>query len=63
MTQIEVTVDNDGYMKIEAKGHTQSVVCASVSTLLQSSVRFLQELSQQYPDDLIVNITQEHTSS
>ncbi|WP_342488545.1 ribosomal-processing cysteine protease Prp [Cytobacillus sp. FSL W7-1323] len=63
MTQIEVTVDNDGYMKIEANGHTKSVVCASVSTLLQSSVRFLQELSQQYPDDLIVNITQEHTSS
>lgn len=63
MTQIEVTVDNDGYMKIEARGHTQSVVCASVSTLLQSSVRFLQELSQQYPDDLKVNITQKYTSS
>ncbi len=58
MTQIEVTVDDDGYMKIEAKGHTKSVVCASVSTLLQSSVRFLQELSTQYPEDLQVSIIQ-----
>ena len=56
MTQIEVTFDDDGYMKIEAKGHTQSVVCASVSTLLQSSVRFMQELATQYPEDLQVII-------
>lgn len=56
MTEVEVTYDDDGYMKIEAKGHTQSVVCASVSTLLQSSVRFMQELAAQYPDDLQVTI-------
>ncbi|MGM0903070.1 MAG: ribosomal-processing cysteine protease Prp [Bacillota bacterium] len=56
MTEIAVTVGEDGYMKIEAKGHTESVVCASVSTLLQSSVRFLQELSIQYPDALQVKI-------
>ncbi|OLS39131.1 ribosomal-processing cysteine protease Prp [Bacillus sp. MRMR6] len=56
MTKIEVTVGEDGYMKIEAAGHTKSIVCASVSTLLQSSVRFLQELSEQYPDDLQITI-------
>lgn len=56
MTEIEVTFDDNGYMKIEAKGHTQSVVCASVSTLLQSSVRFLQELSMQYPNELRVSV-------
>jgi uncharacterized protein YsxB (DUF464 family) len=56
MTEIEVTFDDDGYMKIEATGHTRSVVCASVSTLLQSSVRFLQDLSEQYPEDLRVTI-------
>jgi uncharacterized protein YsxB (DUF464 family) len=56
VTEIEVTYDDDGYMKIEAKGHTQSVVCASVSTLLQSSVRFMQELAEQYPGDLKVNV-------
>ncbi|WP_241743754.1 ribosomal-processing cysteine protease Prp [Cytobacillus firmus] len=46
-------------MKIEAKGHGQSVVCASVSTLLQSSVRFLQDLSAQYPEDVRVTIKEE----
>lgn len=56
MTEIEVTVGEDGYMKIEAKGHTKSIVCASVSTLLQSSVRFLQDLSEQFPDDLKITI-------
>jgi uncharacterized protein YsxB (DUF464 family) len=56
LTTIEVTTDPNGYMKIEAKGHTKSVVCASVSTLLQSSVRFLQELSEQYPNELQVVI-------
>lgn len=56
MTKITVTVGNDGYMKIETVGHTESIVCASVSTLLQSSVRFLQELSMQYPEALQVII-------
>lgn len=46
-------------MKIEAKGHAQSAVCASVSTLLQSSVRFLQDLSAQYPEDVNVTIKEE----
>ncbi|NRG43522.1 ribosomal-processing cysteine protease Prp [Bacillus sp. CRN 9] len=56
MTEITVRTNDDGYISIEAKGHTQSVVCASVSTLMQSSVRFLQELSEQFPDDLKVTI-------
>ena len=56
MTKITVTMGDDGYMKIEASGHTESIVCASVSTLLQSSVRFLQELSMQYPEALQVII-------
>ncbi|WP_191556606.1 ribosomal-processing cysteine protease Prp [Metabacillus idriensis] len=59
MTKVEVTVGKDGHMIIEATGHTQSVVCASVSTLLQSSVRFLQELSYQYPNDLKITIKEE----
>jgi uncharacterized protein YsxB (DUF464 family) len=56
MTKVEVTIGEDGYMKIEAVGHTKSIVCASVSTLLQSSVRFLQELSEQYPEDLQITV-------
>lgn len=56
MTEITVRTNDDGFISIEAKGHTQSDVCASVSTLMQSSVRFLQELSEQFPDDLKVTI-------
>jgi|GEM_PF-2623603 len=56
MTKIEVTTHPDGYLKIEAKGHTNSVVCSAVSTALQSNIRFLQELSMQYPDELQIQI-------
>ncbi|RUL56471.1 ribosomal-processing cysteine protease Prp [Lysinibacillus antri] len=56
MTEITVTTNPDGYLKIEAKGHTQSTVCAAVSTLLQSSVRYLQDLEEQFPHDLSVKI-------
>lgn len=54
MTKIEVTSNEDGYLKIEAKGHTQSIVCSAVSTALQSNIRFLQELAEQYPNELQV---------
>lgn len=56
MTEIKVVTSDDGYMKIEASGHTKSVVCAAVSTLLQSSVRFLVDLADQYPEALKVTI-------
>lgn len=56
MTDITVTVNDDGYINIEAKGHTKSIVCASISTLLQSSIRYLQELETQFPQDLHVKI-------
>ncbi|MBT2702978.1 ribosomal-processing cysteine protease Prp [Bacillus sp. ISL-35] len=59
MTNVIVTIGEDGYMKIEAAGHAQSVVCAAVSTSLQTSVRFLQELSEQFPEDLQVTIKQQ----
>ncbi|WP_313150957.1 ribosomal-processing cysteine protease Prp [Lysinibacillus capsici] len=55
-TKIKVTTNPDGYMKIEAEGHTDSKVCAAVSTLLQSSVRFLQDLEEQFPHELSVQI-------
>lgn len=59
MNTVTVKVGKDGEMSIHAKGHTQSVVCASVSTIMQSSVRFMQELSQQYPEHLQVNMEYE----
>lgn len=59
MTEITVITNPDGYISIEAKGHTNSVLCSAISTLLQSSVRYLQELSVQYPDDLKVTVKQD----
>ena len=55
-TEITVKTNPDGYLSIEANGHTKSVVCAAVSTLLQSSVRYLQDLEEQFPQDLSVKI-------
>lgn len=57
MTNIKVITSDDGYMKIEADEHSKNpIVCASISTLLQSHVRFLQELSVQYPNDIKVEV-------
>lgn len=56
MTTIEVTTNPDGYLRIEAQGHTDSIVCSAVSTALQSNIRFLQELAEQYPNELKVVI-------
>lgn len=55
-TEITVTTNPDGYLKIEAQGHTKSTICAAISTLLQSSVRYLQDLEDQFPNDLSVKI-------
>ena len=59
MNKVKVVVGKDGEMSIHSKGHTQSVVCASVSTLLQSTVRYMQELSMQFPEHLQVEIEYE----
>lgn len=58
-TKITVTTNPDGYLKIEAEGHTDTKICAVISTLLQSSVRYLQELEEQFPHDLSVHIKDE----
>ena len=54
MIQVEVTSHDDGFMNINVKGHAKSNICASVSTLLQSNIRFMQELEIQYPDQIQV---------
>lgn len=56
MIKVDVETNADGFMSITVKGHAESTVCASVSTLLQSKVRFLQELSMQFPDQIRVNV-------
>lgn len=56
MIHVKVTTNDDGFLTLEAKGHGKSTLCASVSTLLQSQVRYLQELAQQFPDDVQVRV-------
>ena len=56
MIKVNVEVNDDGFMKIEANGHTDSVICSAVSTLLGSQVRYLQELAMMFPDKLQVEV-------
>lgn len=56
MIKIEVEANEDGYMAIKAEGHTDTDLCAAVSTALQSNVVFLQQLAQQFPDKIQINI-------
>lgn len=53
---VEVQTNKDGFMNIQVEGHAQSDICSSVSTLLQSQVRYLQELSQQFPDQITIRV-------
>lgn len=62
MIDVKVKTNPDGFMEIKVEGHARSNVCASVSTLLQSQVRFLQELAQHYPQDLKVEVTKHDLS-
>lgn len=56
MTQIKVTMRN-GEMEIYAVGHAREpVVCASVSTILETAVLGLQAISDQYPDQVQIKI-------
>lgn len=56
MIYVHVETNKDGFMTVEVNGHADSRICASVSTLMQSQVRFMQELSKQYPEDIQVTI-------
>lgn len=56
MIKVDVKTNPDGFMNIDVKGHAKSEICASVSTLLQSNVRFLEELQMQFPDELQVSV-------
>lgn len=56
MIKVEVQTNEDGFMTIKAEGHADPRLCASVSTLLQSNVRFMQELALQYPQEIQVKI-------
>lgn len=56
MIKVNVKTNEDGFMNINVEGHAESSICASVSTLLQSNVRFLQELSRQFPDQIKVEV-------
>lgn len=56
MIQVNVTTNPDGFMQINVEGHAQTDICAVISTLLQSKVRFMQELSRDFPDQIQVKV-------
>lgn len=56
MINVEVETNPDGFMTIKVDGHADSTICAAVSTLLQSNVRFLQELSMQFPEEIQIKV-------
>lgn len=61
MSKINVTVTQkpSGYMKIEIEGHTETDICAAVSTAIQSNARFIHELAKQYPEHINFKIKNE----
>lgn len=56
MINVNVQTNPDGFMTIQVEGHAESNICAAVSTLLQSNVRFLQELALQFPEHVQVKV-------
>ena len=56
MIQVDVLTGEDGFLNVQVSGHADPIVCASVSTLVQSQVRYLQELALQYPKEIKVTI-------
>ena len=53
---VDVVSNKDGNMTISVDGHSTSDICSSVSTLLQSQVRFMQDLAEQFPDQIKVRV-------
>lgn len=50
MIKITAIHHEDGYMKVEANGHTDPIICSAVSAIIQTAVLGLNEIAKQYPD-------------
>jgi uncharacterized protein YsxB (DUF464 family) len=54
----------DGQMKIEAAGHAnyaehgKDIVCAAVSAIMQTALLGLQAVAEQYPEHVLLEITE-----
>lgn len=59
MVEVDVKTKDDGFIDIKVSGHGDSRVCAAVSALLQSSVRYMEDLEQEYPGQIIVNVKED----
>ncbi|MFE1631061.1 ribosomal-processing cysteine protease Prp [Brevibacillus reuszeri] len=61
MIKIKVLLDN-GEMKIEAVGHAnyaehgKDIVCAGISTIMQTALLGIQAIAQQYPEHVSLEI-------
>lgn len=56
MIKVEIETDNDGFMRIEVKGHGNPLVCAAVSATMQSAAMYLERMAQEYDEDMVVTI-------
>lgn len=56
MIKIEIETDDDGHMRIEARGHGDPLVCAAVSATMQSAALYLKEMEKQYGEEMVVTI-------
>ncbi|MFP3390613.1 ribosomal-processing cysteine protease Prp [Brevibacillus sp. SIMBA_040] len=64
MIRIKAVLDN-GEMKIEAVGHAnyaehgKDIVCAGISTIMQTALLGIQAIAQQYPEYVSLEIQNE----
>ena len=63
MIKVNVATNSDGYLDIRIKGHAKPEVCNIVSALAQSSVNYMAELANQFPDELSVQIEEVSTTA
>ncbi|MEK3744723.1 ribosomal-processing cysteine protease Prp [Brevibacillus sp. FSL K6-0770] len=68
MIRIKAFLDN-GEMKIEAVGHAnyaehgKDIVCAAISTIMQTALLGIQAVAQQYPEYVSLEIQSEEGES
>lgn len=52
MIDIKVVSNEDGFIQIQVSGHTDTDICAAVSSAMQANVYHLQHLALQFPDKI-----------
>lgn len=56
MIKVEIESNEDGYMRIEVKGHGNPLVCSAVSATMQSAAMYLERMAREYSEDMEVAV-------